>query len=83
MAITSTILLTVDNPIPDWKGTDALPDILTTSGSPPPLSGASDSIIDFHCAETFTRDGGVKDSNIDPDVYKYELVENTKYDDQS
>lgn len=83
MAITSTITLTVDDPIPDWKGTDDLPDILTISGDATPISGASTSIIDFHCAETFTRDGGVGDSNIDPEVYKYELIENTKYDDQS
>ena len=83
MAITSTILLTVDNPIPTWKGTDALPDILTISGNPPPLSGATDEIIDFHCAETVSRDGGIGDSDLDPNVYQYEIIENTNYDDQS
>jgi hypothetical protein len=83
MAITSTITLTVDDPIPEWKGVDDLPEILTISGSPPAMSGASEEIIDFHCAETVARDGGVGDTNVDPEVFKYEIIENTTYDDQS
>jgi hypothetical protein len=83
MTISCTILKTIDNPIPVWKGVDDLPDILTISGEAPPISGANDTIIDFHCAETFSRDMGIMDSDADPAVYKYELVENTKYDDQS
>jgi hypothetical protein len=83
MPIVSTCFKTIDHPIPIWKGTDDLPDILTISGDPPPLSGAPEELIDFHCAETFSRDMGIMDSDADPAVYKYELVENTKYDDQS
>jgi hypothetical protein len=91
MAISSTCYPTIDNPIPEWKGTTQgtwrgvamLPDILTISGDPPPISGAANDIIDFHCAETFDKDGGISNVSVDPDVVKYELVTGTKYDDQS
>lgn len=57
----SEILLTIDHPIPTWKGPleNGIPEILTISANPPPISGADDAIIDFHCADTFLHDGGV------------------------
>lgn len=82
MALISRCFLTIEDPIPEWKGTEALPEVLTISGSPPPISGAPDD-IPFHCAETFARDNGIQNTSSDPEVVVYELVENTKYDDQS
>lgn len=83
MAIRSKILSTVVNPIPEWKGVEALPDILTISGTTPPISGSECVELDFHCAETFDRDGGIGIVETDPDVIKFEKIENTKYDDQT
>ena len=83
MPITSRRFPTVQEPIPEWKGTEDLPDILTISGQPPEIDSIPETLIDFHCAETTDKDGGIGDSNIDPEVYKYELIEGTKYDDQS
>jgi hypothetical protein len=83
MAFTTTIRLTVNNPIPEWKGVDDLPDILTTSGVPYPISGGPEPLIDFHCAETIAKDAKVNDSNPEPEVVKFQLIEGTKYDDQS
>ena len=72
----SDLLLTVDNPIPTWKGPleNGIPEILTISANAPAISGAVDSVIDFHCADTFQHDGGVID---------FEKVPGTIIDDQS
>jgi len=70
-------ILTVDNPIPTWKGpleTEGFPEILTISASAPPLSGADQTEIDFHCAETISRDGGIIDTD---------KIAGTIFDDQS
>jgi hypothetical protein len=82
MAITSRILTTVYNPIPTWKGTEILPEILTISADAPPISGSVEEIIDFHCAETFDKNANIVNMS-EPEVIKYELVTGTKYDDQS
>jgi hypothetical protein len=63
---TSTIYRTINNPIPTWKGPEesgCVPTVLITGGSPPPISGADDTIVDFHCADTFDRTGGIIDSD--------------------
>lgn len=72
----SEVLLTVDNPIPTWKGPleNGVPAILTISADAPAISGSTETRIDYYCAETFMRDGGVID---------YEKILSTIVDDQS
>jgi hypothetical protein len=73
MKIVSYIEMTIDNPIPEWKGVDALPEIITITGEAPPLSGAYFTDLPFHCAETYDRTGGVEN---------FEHVKSNIYDDQ-
>jgi hypothetical protein len=75
--------LTVDNPIPSWKGPEenGIDEILILQEDAPPISGAVNEELDFHCAETYKKDGGVQKSQ-DTEVVKYEKVVGTKYDDQ-
>ena len=74
---TSDILQTYYNKIPTWKDpeeTGLVPEILITGAPPPPISGGESEIIDFHCAETFDRDGGIVD---------LEKLAGTIFDDQT
>jgi len=72
----SAITLTIDDPIPWWKGPleSYIPDILTISGDPPPISGSVSQISPFHCAETVAKDGG---------VINFEKTNGTIFDDQT
>ena len=77
MPISSIVTVYPDNLIPDWKNPieNGVPEILVSSGGPPPLSGGPvDELVDFHCAETFDRDGGIIDQ---------EKVLGTIFDDQT
>jgi len=72
---TSRILKTVDYPIPTWKGPleNDVPEILTIEEEAPPISGASQELIDFHCAETVAKDAGIEN---------FQKVPGTVFDDQ-
>ena len=62
---TSIIYRTIYDPIPTWKGpenTPEMPTVLITAQGPPAISGADTTIVDFHCAETFDRSGGIIDT---------------------
>jgi len=71
----SSIIKTVDDPIPTWKGTlvNDIPDILTIEQDPPPISGSVTTELPFHCSETIANDGGVINS---------EKVKGTIFEDQ-
>jgi hypothetical protein len=81
----SSCVLTVDNPIPTWKGPveNGIPDILILQEDAPGIPGIIEEDIPFHCATTVARDGGISDPEEFPEVVKFEKVEGTKYDDQS
>lgn len=69
------IKLTVEHPIPSWKGPEenGIPDILWYTEEPPPISGMGDNRPPYHCADTVGKDGGIIDM---------EKILGTVFDDQ-
>lgn len=83
--ISSRLVVTVDNPIPSWKGPleNGIPEILVLVEDAPPISGAPElDQIDIYDAITVNKDARIGDKTPDNNIAKFEVISGTKYDDQ-
>ena len=82
--ISSCIVLTVDNPIPSWKGPleNGIDEILVVIEDAPPISGGQLSQIPIYDAITVNKDARIGDKDTSDNITKFEVITGTKYDDQ-